>query len=365
MSKSLTVNYHNKPIYEILIEQNWDLLGKKLTELKLTGKKFCIVSDSNVAPLYLEELKQYLSKNANPTAICDFVFQAGEEYKTLDTVKELYKVLIEAHFERGDLLFALGGGVVGDLTGYTAATYLRGIAFIQLPTTLLAQVDSSIGGKTGVDFDSYKNMVGAFHMPRLVYMNVSTLNTLDQRIYLSGYGEIIKHALIKDADYLTLIEGYRDELMNRDLDILESVIYESCKIKGKVVNADPTEKGERMLLNFGHTLGHAIEKLCGFSLYHGECVILGMICALKISLDRGLIRSSTFDRVYDLIKCMGFTLNVSGINAEEVINVSRSDKKMKDGKIRFILVNRIGDAFVDYKVTDSEMLSSLCTVLKE
>ena len=253
---------------------------------------------------------------------------------------------------------------MGDLTGFTAATYLRGIDFIQVPTTLLAQVDSSIGGKTGVDFDSYKNMVGAFYMPRLVYINISTLNTLDERIFNSGFGEIIKHAYIKDSEYLDYIKNNTVNIMSRQPGCLEEIIYKSCVIKGNVVEKDPTEKGDRMLLNFGHTLGHAIEKLSSFTLYHGECVVLGMICALYISKKRGSITDAEYESAIRLFKDFNYPMTVSGIKVNEVIDVSKNDKKMSAGKIRFVLLNAVGDAYIDYDVSEGEMLESLQEVVR-
>ena len=362
MSKRHTINYNAQPIYDIVIEQDFSGLPGEINNLELTGRKFCIVTDSTVAPLYLEQVKSLLANQVGN--VFEFIFPAGEENKNLDIVKKLYEFLIINHFERRDVLVALGGGVVGDLTGYTAATYLRGIDFIQVPTTLLAQVDSSIGGKTGVDFDSYKNMVGAFHMPRLVYINTSTLNTLNDRIFNSGFGEIIKHAYIKDINYLKYLYDNRELIRDRDISCMEEVIYGSCLIKGNVVENDPTEKGERMLLNFGHTLGHAVEKLCNFTMYHGECVVLGMICALKISLDRGKITAEDYNKAITLFKSFGYPLNVSGMDAELIIKISKSDKKMGAGQIRFILLDGVGNAYIDTTVTDEEMASSLSEILK-
>ena len=198
----------------------------------------------------------------------------------------MYEFLIKNHFDRNDILIALGGGVVGDLTGYTAATYMRGIDFIQIPTTLLSQVDSSIGGKTGVDLKSYKNMVGAFHHPKLVYINVKTLNSLPRREFSSGMAEIIKHGLIMDKEYFVWLNNNSNHIKSLDTKILVEMIYGSCFIKKTVVEEDPNEKGLRAILNFGHTIGHAIEKSKKFKLLHGECVSLGMVAALRISFDR-------------------------------------------------------------------------------
>ena len=285
MSKCINVKYEGKPLYNIVIEQSFDKLAEEFDKLGVTGRKLCIVSDSNVAPLYAKYVEDQLSKTGNK--VFTYVFEAGEANKNLDTVEDVYEFLIKNHFDRKDMLVALGGGVVGDLTGFTAATYLRGISFIQVPTSLLAQVDSSIGGKTGVDFRAYKNMVGAFYQPKLVYMNISVLKSLSDRLFNSGFGEIIKHGLIKDAAYYKWLRDNISNIKNRNSDALEQMIYVSCNIKREVVEKDPKEKGDRALLNYGHTLGHAIEKLMNFKLYHGECVTLGMIAALRISVHRG------------------------------------------------------------------------------
>lgn len=362
MAKRLTIHRDNNPIYDIVIKNSFEDMKDEFVRLNLQGRKICIVSDSVVAPLYLDTVKNSLAEVSD--CITEYVFEAGEKNKNLNIVKSLYEFLILNKFERRDILVALGGGVVGDLTGFTAATYLRGIDFIQVPTTLLAQVDSSIGGKTGVDFDSYKNMVGAFYMPRLVYINISTLNTLDERIFNSGFGEIIKHAYIKDSEYLDYIKNNTVNIMSRQPGCLEEIIYKSCVIKGNVVEKDPTEKGDRMLLNFGHTLGHAIEKLSGFALYHGECVVLGMICALYISKKRGSITDAEYESAIRLFKDFNYPMTVSGIKVNEVIDVSKNDKKMSAGKIRFVLLNAVGDAYIDYDVSEGEMLESLQEVVR-
>ena len=253
--------------------------------------------------------------------------------------------------------------MVGDLAGFTAATYLRGIDFIQVPTSLLAQVDSSIGGKTGVDFRAYKNMVGAFHQPRLVYMNLSVLGSLSERLFNSGFGEIIKHGFIKDKEYYTWLKENIQHIKSHDYDALENMIAISCNIKRRVVELDPTEKGDRALLNFGHTLGHAIEKLKNFELYHGECVVLGMVAALEISRTRQLISDAEYEDAINTFKAYNFPVTVDGISVEEVIKVSKNDKKMDAGKIKFILLDRIGNAYIDKTVTDDEMRAALSKVI--
>lgn len=361
MSKVLTVNYNEKPIYDIVIERNFDNLAASVGKLGLEGRKICIVTDSNVGPLYADKVREELEKTGNSIYI--YQFEAGEKNKNLDTVQDVYEFLIKNKFDRKDMLAALGGGVVGDLTGFTAASYLRGIDFIQIPTSLLAQVDSSIGGKTGVDFRAYKNMVGAFHQPKLVYMNLDTLTSLSKRLFNSGFGEIIKHGFIKDKAYYEWLKENVSEIEKLNMDYLEQMIYVSCNIKRVVVEKDPTEKGDRALLNFGHTLGHAIEKLMDFKLYHGECVVLGMIAALRICVSRGLITENEYNDAIEMFKLYEFPVSVKGISIDDVIAVSKNDKKMDKGQIKFILLNKIGDAYIDRTVSDDEMREALKYVI--
>ena len=246
MSKLIPVSYETKPCYDILLEQNFQMLLPTLQKIGYaSSQKVCIVTDSNIASLYLEELTAILQTYFG--SVISFSFPAGEENKTLFTVQNLYQTLIEEHFERRDILLAFGGGVTGDLTGFAAATYLRGIDFIQIPTSLLSQVDSSIGGKTGVDFSQYKNMVGAFYQPKLVYMNLSLLATLPKEQFVSGMGEIIKHGLIRSKGYFDWISKHTEQIVRLEPNVIEELIYESCLIKRGVVERDPKENGERVL----------------------------------------------------------------------------------------------------------------------
>ena len=361
MSELITVHYNEKPIYDIAIEKDFSKLAMKVSELGISGRKLCIVTDSNVGELYADEVKNELEKTGN--AVFVYTFKAGEASKNLNTVEDVYEYLIINKFDRKDMIVALGGGVVGDLAGFTAATYLRGIDFIQVPTSLLAQVDSSIGGKTGVDFRAYKNMVGAFHQPRLVYMNLSVLGSLSERLFNSGFGEIIKHGFIRDKEYYTWLKENIQHIKSHDYDALENMIAISCNIKRRVVELDPTEKGDRALLNFGHTLGHAIEKLKNFELYHGECVVLGMVAALEISRTRQLISDAEYEDAINTFKAYNFPVTVDGISVEDVIKVSKNDKKIDAGKIKFILLDRIGNAYIDKTVTDDEMRAALSKVI--
>lgn len=364
MPQKITVHREEKPIYDIVIERDFSALPSLLSNLyKLDNKKVCIVTETNAGPLYAPLLEEILSHLVKELFV--FTFPAGEKQKNLDTVQALYRTLISHKLDRGDFLIALGGGVTGDLTGYTAATYLRGIDFVQIPTSLLSQVDSSIGGKTGVDFDEYKNMVGAFHQPRLVYMNLAALQSLPEREYLSGMGEIIKHGMIRDKSYYEWLYTNREAIIKRDLSVLEEMIAASCHIKRSVVEKDPEEKGERALLNFGHTLGHAIEKLMGFSLLHGECVALGMMAAAHLSVQRGNIQADEMDRLSELLKKFSLPVSLSGLSAEDILAASKNDKKMEAGVIKFVLLQDIGNACIDKSVTDKEMTDALNFLMQE
>lgn len=361
MNRRVDVKKNEVHCYDIVIERGFEAITDELDRLNIKGIKLCIVTDSNVGPIYADKLKSILEKTGNSVYV--FTIPAGEENKNLNVVETVYTYLIEQHFERRDMLVALGGGVVGDLAGFTAATYLRGIDFIQVPTSLLAQVDSSIGGKTGVDFAKYKNMVGAFHMPRLVYINIDTLSTLSTRLFNSGFGEIIKHGLIKDKNYFDYLDVNYEHIKALEPEYIMEVVYRSCLIKADVVNHDPTEKGERALLNFGHTLGHAVEKLMNFSLYHGECVGLGMICASYISKERGLISEDDYELIRNMLKKYGFPTRVEGLDIFSILEVSKSDKKMENGVVKFILLKELGCAFIDKTVTYDEMTQALKEIL--
>jgi 3-dehydroquinate synthase len=360
-SEPITVNYEGKPAYDILIEKDFGGLSQAVINLGMSGRKFMIVSDSNVSRYYLEECTSIFQSVTD--RVESFVFDAGEASKNLDTVNECYSRLIAAGFDRNDVLVALGGGVIGDLTGFAAATYLRGIRFIQLPTSLLAMVDSSIGGKTGVDYKAYKNMVGAFHQPKLVYMNLSVLLTLKDREFYSGMGEIIKHGLIKDRSYYEWLKEHQPEIASKELAALREMVFRSCLIKKAVVEEDPKEKGDRALLNFGHTIGHSVEKLKEFSLLHGECVCIGMAAAAYLSHRRGLLTQEQLEDIMQVIQSFREPVRVNGIQADEVYEVTRLDKKMDSDRIRFILLKGIGDSFIDPTVTKEEQLQAIGFIL--
>lgn len=361
MNHTLTVNYEDRPAYNILLEPNFGCLKEAIMSLAMENRRFMIITDSNVGKYYLQELRELLLPIAKEVHYCSF--PAGETNKNLDTVSMCYEQLILSGFDRNDVLLALGGGVVGDLTGFVAATYLRGIRFIQVPTSLLSMVDSSIGGKTGVDFKAYKNMVGAFHQPKLVYMNLTTLLTLPEAEYNSGMGEIIKHGLIKNAAYYSWLKEHHKEITSRTYETVKEMIYQSCLIKKAVVENDPKEQGERALLNFGHTIGHSVEKLMNFTLLHGECVSIGMAAAAYISLKRGFLDTSAYQDIRDTLKLFKQPNSVKGLSAEEVYEVTKLDKKMDGGKIKFILLQKIGQATIDLTVSKDEMLSAITSII--
>ena len=340
--------------YHIYLEPDFAKLPEAVEPLNIKERKLCIVADSTTAELYGAELKEILKETC--TYVSMFVFPAGEVNKTLNTVRDLYEHLILEKFDRKDMLVALGGGVVGDLTGFAAATYLRGIGFIQIPTTLLSQVDSSIGGKTGVDFDAYKNMVGAFHMPRLVYMNLNVLKTLPDRQFACGMGEIIKHGLIQDSDYLEKLSKYQREIREKNYAALLWMVAGSCKVKRHVVEEDPTEQGIRAWLNFGHTIGHSVEKLKDFTLCHGECVAIGCAAAAWMSWKRGLISEKEKEAAEQLLLDYQLPVRVKGLKPEDIVKTTKLDKKMDAGKVKFVLLKKIGEAFVTRDVEDEELL---------
>ena len=361
MENRLTVNYQGKPCYDILFTTDFSDLSKEIASLGFENRKIAVITDTNVGKIYGEEVKKCLNSITDTCVI--YEIPAGEENKQLSEIKKIYEFLMERHFDRHDLLVALGGGVVGDMCGFTAATYLRGISFVQVPTTLLAQTDSSVGGKTGVDLNGVKNMVGAFYMPSLVYINVSTLKTLDGRQYASGFSEVMKYGLIKDQNFYEYLIENMYEINDKDPEVVMEIVKKSCDIKRAVVEKDPTEKGERALLNFGHTLGHAIEKHKNFELAHGECVALGSIAAAFISWKRELISMEEYYEIRDMFVPFNLPISIENVDKDAVLELTKSDKKSDSGKIKFILLKKIGKAFIDDTVTRDEMKAALDEII--
>lgn len=362
MDYNIEVKQDGKVIYPIILTSGYDKLNKLLLDLDTSNKKICIVTDSNVNGIYTDQILAIVKEYSK--AVYTFEFNAGEVYKNLDTVYSLYEKLIEWKFDRKDILIALGGGVVGDLTGYVAATYLRGISFIQMPTTLLSMVDSSIGGKTGVDFKGFKNMIGAFHQPSAVYINVNTLKTLPKNHFYNGMAEIIKHGLILDTDYTNWLKDNETSIHDFETSLISQMIYQSCLIKRDVVEKDPKEQGDRALLNFGHTIGHAIEKAMNFELLHGECVSLGMVASSYISMKHGLLSSNELSFIINMLRDYHLPVKLStSIDIESVLDNITRDKKQESGKLKFILLKDMGQAFIETDVSTEEIKEAIEYIL--
>ncbi len=308
------------------------------------GKQVLIVSNVTVAPLYLDALESAL----HGYTVQHINLPDGEVYKTLDTLNTIFDALLEHRFNRRCTLIALGGGVVGDICGFAAASYQRGVDFIQVPTTLLAQVDSSVGGKTGVNHKLGKNMIGAFHQPNCVVIDTNTLNTLADRELSAGLAEIIKYGLIRDADFFTWLEQNIERLLTRDPEALAYAIERSCRNKAEVVAADERESGQRALLNLGHTFGHAIETGTGYGTWlHGEAVGTGMLLAAELSARQGWLTSAQVERITRLLERARLPLQTpASMSSEQFLDLMAVDKKVLDGGLRMVLMKDIGEAIV-------------------
>ena len=345
--RTLKLNLSEKS-YPIYIGQGLLSQGELLTK-HISGKQVMIVTNTTVAPLYLEKVKSLLGDYQ----VSEVVLPDGEEHKTLDTVNLIFSALLEARFDRSCTLIALGGGVVGDMTGFAAASYQRGVSFIQIPTTLLSQVDSSVGGKTGVNHVLGKNMIGAFYQPKCVVIDVDTLDTLEDREYSAGMAEIIKYGLLGNIDFLHYLQNNIDGLMSRDKSMIIESVYRSCEDKADIVAQDELEAGKRALLNLGHTFGHAIENTLGYGNYlHGEAISVGMLMAAKLSQLEDFLSVNEVGEIQHLLEKANLPISISGkITASDFMAAMSVDKKVIDGNIRLILLKKLGDAFIcdDYQ----------------
>jgi len=323
-----------------------DLLGcAELLLPHLPHKRAAVVTNTTVAPLYLEPLRAMLQ--AHGVDMIPIILPDGEQYKNSETLGLIYDALLSHRCERNTPLIALGGGVIGDMTGYAAATYLRGVPFIQIPTTLLAQVDSSVGGKTGINHPLGKNMIGAFYQPQVVLADITTLNTLKDQELRAGIAEVIKYGLIRDLSFFEWLEQNMEKLLARDADALQYAITRSCQNKAEVVAADERENGERALLNLGHTFGHAIETGMGYGVWlHGEAVAAGTIMAADLSCRLGWLSKEDAVRIQSLFQRAGLPVAAPDLGVEKYLQLMGLDKKVVGGKIRFVLLKSIGSAVI-------------------
>lgn len=344
---SLKVNLGERS-YPICIGSNLLNQHELLTQ-HIPGNSAIIVTNETIAPLYLNKVEEALSGLKYKS----IVLPDGEQYKNQETVNTIYDCLLSNHFDRNCTLIALGGGVIGDITGFAAASYQRGVHFIQIPTTLLAQVDSSVGGKTGINHPLGKNMIGAFYQPKAVIADTETLNTLEDRELSSGIAEVIKYGLIRDIEFLEWLEEYIDDLTKRDPVALAYAIERSCRNKAEVVAADEKESGQRALLNLGHTFGHAIETGMGYGNWlHGEAIASGTVMAARVSEKMGWITMRDVERVIDILERAELPVKApEKMSPERFIELMSLDKKVSDGVLKLILFKSIGHAIVtsDYK----------------
>jgi len=310
----------------------------------LAGKQVCVVSNETIAPLYLDTLRETL----RDISFDSVILPDGEQYKTLEQLNKIFDGLLDRRHNRTTTLIALGGGVVGDMTGFAAACYQRGVAFIQVPTTLLSQVDSSVGGKTGVNHPLGKNMIGAFHQPRCVIADIDTLRTLPQREFSAGIAEIVKYGLICDREFYNWLSQQMSGLMARDTQLLSEAIYRSCANKARVVAADEREGGLRAILNLGHTFGHAIETAQGYGTWlHGEAVAVGMVMAADLSARLGWISAADVDGLRQLLLQAKLPVTApSSMSVDQFLQLMAVDKKVLDGQLRLVLLRELGNAQV-------------------
>jgi 3-dehydroquinate synthase len=328
--------------YPILIGEGL-LRQPELVRQHVVARDILLVSNTTVAPLYMESLAAGLGGGR----IVEVILPDGEAHKTLATVSRILDVLVANRFGRDCTVVALGGGVVGDMAGFAASCYQRGVPYVQVPTTLLAQVDSSVGGKTGVNHPGGKNLIGAFHQPNAVLADTSTLATLPVRELRAGLAEVIKYGLICDAPFFDWLEANMDRLLAADPTALAHVVHRSCEIKAQIVGRDEREQGDRALLNLGHTFGHAVESATHYTRWlHGEAIGAGLLMAAAMSLECGLIEASLVDRLRQLLERVGLPVKIDGVPPSVALEHMRIDKKVQSGRMRLVLLRAIGDSFV-------------------
>ncbi len=344
MMKIVDVNLTNESYHIYIGPDLLEQIGYQLRQI-INGDRVVVVTNPLVKRLYGNLLKQSLTNYGFEVVLLEL--PEGEEQKSLQNASKLYGELSNCHTERSTPILSLGGGIIGDLTGFVAATYLRGVPFIQIPTTLLAQIDSSIGGKVAVNYNQFKNKIGTFYQPKLVVSDIVTLRTLPVRELVSGMAEIIKHAVIWDKDLFDYIEDNLDRIKAfNDNNVLEELVFRAVNIKAKIIEQDEKDLDLRNILNYGHTVGHAIETLSEFKLKHGEAVAIGMMAAGRISNKMGMLSNNELYRMKDVIEKAGLVTKAPKIDIAQLIEIMKHDKKVLAGKIRFILLNSIGEAIM-------------------
>lgn len=354
----INIKAPDKQDYEVIIESGFEALKTKMNNLEMNNRKVCIVSDEAVFPIYGEEVKNIFENNCKSVTVV--VLESSEISKSLESVAQTYKVLLDNEFNRTDYIVALGGGVVGDYSGFIAATYKRGMNFIQIPTSLQAMVDSSIGGKAGIDFEDYLNHIGTFKQPRFVYSNVDCLYTLDDIQFYSGFAQVMRYAIIKSSSVYEWIIDKMYEITDKDKSTLMDMIEQTVNIKKIYIEKDPFDiTGDRAILNLGQTVGNAIEKSKNFSMSHGDCTALGIIAAAHISLKRNMLSLDEYLEIRDMFVPFNLPITVDELDFDEVLNNIRADKKQSEDGLAFILLKRIGKAVIDRNVTDEEILEAL------
>ena len=349
--------------YRIIVGHNIvDSLPKELN-LCTNNKKIFLIADKALFPKQVLELSELLEKNGFETNILSVDF--NESNKNIETIKYIYSWLAEMLVERKDTIVSFGGGVAGDVVGYVASTWLRGVPYIQIPTTLAAMADASIGGKVGINLDSGKNLVGSFYQPKLVFQDLKYLSTLPKREFDSGWAEVIKHGLILDEKLFFELENIENiEQKNVSDTKIINIVKKSAKIKSEIISGDEFEEGNRILLNYGHTIGHALEKITEYKKFlHGEAVSVGMMVAAKISKKIGLINSETVKRQQDILKKFNLPVTLNFDKTEMIIQTTRIDKKSTDGNIKWVLLNGIGQATVKNKIHENMVISCIKDII--
>lgn len=337
--------------------QNLSTLGQLLTEKGLVNKNL-VITNPTVNKYYGETVKESLQQSGIETKIVEV--PDGEEYKSYQSAYRLYGMMIEQKMDRTSTVISLGGGVIGDLSGFVAATYMRGISFVQIPTTLLAQVDASIGGKVAVNHPKGKNLIGAFYQPKFVLIDISTLDTLPMRDIRSGMVELIKHGMIMDKPLFEKVESEVQRVIELDKDLMVELVAQSCRDKGKIVEEDERESGIRAILNYGHTFAHVIEALTDYREYrHGESVSIGIACAGRLAVNIGLLDEEEHRRQLELLNAIGLSTKFPEIESERVLETMYLDKKVRGGKLRFILQKSIGEVIITDKITDEQVITAV------